>query len=174
MKTTRLIQVACVVAIALAGAAYATSKSASTSQPPDAAPQLTALFTGVEPLMQNRICGEALARLAISGNRGLTGEQTEEQQARRKFAYTLAAEAGLFVIRSEGLNDQEKDAARTSATKIEALDPKEHFAVVTHCTQIVAKWMAEDSVTPLEASKAMGAIDMLMLDEDERQKQTAN
>lgn len=169
----RLIQTACVTAVVLAGAAYATSKSAETPPPSVELVQLTGLFTGVEPLMQNRICGETLARLAISGNRGLTGEQTEEQQARRKFAYTLAAEAGLFVIRSEGLNEQEKDDARDGATKIEALDPKEHFAVVTHCTQLVAKWMEADNVTPLEASKALGAIDMLMVDEDERHKQTA-
>lgn len=128
---------------------------------------LPAVFTTQEMLMQHRICGETLARLAISANRGLTGEQNEEQQALRKFAYTMAAEAGLFVIRSEGLDEAEKIHARESAERIEVLDPQVHFAVVTHCTQLVAQWMAADTVTPLEASRSLGAVDMLMRDEDQ-------
>ena len=129
---------------------------------------MPAMFTSASKVAQNRICGELLIGLAISGVRGLTGAQTADQDARRKMSLTMAAEAGLFFARSPNMDAKEKAESSVTTRKIEALAPADHFAVVTHCTKTVDEEFKKGAITPVEAAQAMEAINMLITHEQQR------
>lgn len=135
---------------------------------PDA--HLPAIFTSASQTGQNRICGELLIGLAISGMRGLTDQQTEDQNARRTISLSMAAEAGLFFARSQNLSEKEKTEISATSHRVEALAPADHIAVVTRCTLKVEEWFQKGTVTPTEASQAMEAVNMLLKDAQKRKK----
>lgn len=129
---------------------------------------MPAVFTSAPQVAQNRICGELLIGLAISGVRGLDGAQTEDQNARRKMSLGMAAEAGLFFARSPNIGAEEKAEISATTRKIEALPPAVHLAVVKHCTKTVDEAFRTGVVTPMEAAQALEAVNMLLAEERQR------